>query len=137
MTSDIELLNYINQNACVRSKSFSSLAKIASGNEMEKFLTKQVEKYEDIKKEIRTYSRMMGKAKDLTKIKPYARITIDSIWSVTKDYVSGELMKNSIAGIKEIEEKLDKYKDADNSILKLTNKLLNIEKENLEILKKL
>lgn len=136
MNANIEFLNYIYQNCEMGTKSISEILEIVKEKDITKILKEQLKDYKMIKKEVEKKIKEYGKTpKDiskLTSIQTTVMIQVNTFLDASANHIKEMLIKGSNMGIKQINENLDKYKDADKSIIDIAKRLLKIEENNLD-----
>lgn len=78
-------------------------------------------------------------AKDIntfSKVSTYAMVNLKTLANKSPSHISEMLIQGSTMGIVDLTKKLKKYTDADEEILALANKLLQLEQNNVEECKK-
>lgn len=70
------------------------------------------------------------------RIKTYLMINMQTITDISESHIAKMLIIGSTMGIVEATQDTRKYKDAEKDILKLVEKLLDFEEENVKELKK-
>jgi hypothetical protein len=136
MNDNIELLNFLYQNVKSEIDGLTKVIELMQEKEMRNLLKKELKNYESIQKEVNHRINEYGKTpigiSKLKEIKSYSTIKIDSLWSGTRDYVSGILKKDIEDRIVDINKKIGENSNADKKILDIAKKLLEIENNNLE-----
>lgn len=140
----IEFLNYIYQNARMGIVSINKLIEKEMPEDILKVLKKQLAEYEKIVKEtielFIKYNKVEKDISTMSKISTYMMINMkiknktnecDKIHTIAK-----MMMEGSNKGIIQINEKLNDYNNCDGEVIELANKLLEMEKHNLEEFKK-
>ncbi len=140
----IEFLNYIYQNARMGIVSINKLIEKEMPEDILKVLKKQLAEYEKIVKETTElfikYNKVEKDISTMSKISTYMMINMkiknktnecDKIHTIAK-----MMMEGSNKGIIQINEKLNDYNNCDGEVIELANKLLEMEKHNLEEFKK-
>lgn len=141
MNTNIEMLNYIYQNAQMGQDTITQLIKITEeNNDFKELLEKQKNEYKDIFDQCDKYiNKMNSEPKGIGKMaefSTYFMINIKTITDKSPSHISEMLMQGSVMGIIEIRKNLKKYQEADQSILDLGKRLLKIEEHNLDECKK-
>lgn len=140
MNEDIELLNYIYQNAKMGIVGIDNIKKEIKDKEFLKLIKEQENDYYEIcTRALKWLSESNSERKNITPISKMmtymdAKIKLakdDSISNIAKMMIEGNNM-----GIIAITEKLNNYQGADKKIIKFAKELLKIEERNLENLKK-
>lgn len=141
MNTNIEMLNYIYQNAQMGQDTITQLIKITEeNNDFKELLEKQKNEYKDIFDQCdKCINKMNSEPKGIGKMaefSTYFMINIKTITDKSPSHISEMLMQGSVMGIIEIRKNLKKYQEADQSILDLGKRLLKIEEHNLDECKK-
>jgi len=142
MNENLELLEYIYQNAEMGSASLKDLRKLLKGkeNKIIKQIDKQLEGYEDFVKESKELLDCHDvKAKEIglmSKTMAYMNMKMETMMDNSDAKIADMLIKGSTMGTVEIEKNIKKYKEsASKEILDLAKKLLSFEEKNIETLK--
>ena len=140
MNGNIELLNYIHQNAEMGKDTITQLIGISEDEEYKKMLKSQLEEYKAIyDKANKKINDMNKEAKDINafaKVSTYIMINLKTLMDKSPSHISEMLIQGSAMGIIDITKKLKEYPNADKEILDLANKLLIFEHNNVEECKK-
>ena len=140
MNGNIELLNYIHQNAEMGKDTITQLIGISEDEEYKKMLKSQLEEYKAIyDKANKKINDMNKEAKDINvfaKVSTYIMINLKTLMNKSPSHISEMLIQGSTMGIIDITKKLKEYPNADKEILDLANKLLVFEQNNVEECKK-
>lgn len=140
MNGNIELLNYIHQNADMGKDTITQLIGISENEEYKKMLKSQLEEYNAIyDKANKKINDMNKEAKDINafaKVSTYIMINLKTLMDKSPSHISEMLIQGSTMGIIDITKKLKEYPNADKDILDLANKLLVFEQNNVEECKK-
>jgi len=140
MNGNIELLNYIHQNAEMGKDTITQLIGISEDEEYKKMLKSQLEEYKAIyDKANKKINDMNKEAKDINafaKVSTYIMINLKTLMNKSPSHISEMLIQGSTMGIIDITKKLKEYPNADKEILDLANKLLIFEQNNVEECKK-
>ena len=141
MNGNVELLNYIYKNAQMGQDTINRLLDIVEDKGAFKtHLESQFREYKKIfdlaeKKLEETGSEVKG-VNPLSKIQVYLMIDVKTLLNKTPSHISERRIQGSNMGIIEITKNLKKYSEAEQDILDLGNKLLEVEQRNIEELKK-
>ena len=140
MTGNIELLNYIHQNAQMGKVTLAQLIKISEDEEFKKVLESQLKEYCEIfevsDKKIKELNKDSKDINPLAKISGYIMINMNTLLNKSSYHISEMVIQGSTMGIVDITKKMKEYKDAEKEILSLADKLLKFEQNNIEQLKK-
>ncbi len=142
MNENLELLEYIYQNAEMGSASLKDLKKLLKGkeNKIIKQIDVQLEGYEDFVKESKELIEAQNvEAKELgrmSKTMAYMNMKMETRMDNSDAKIADMLIKGSTMGTVEIEKKIKKYKESTSKeTLNLAKKLLSFEQKNIEKLK--
>lgn len=139
MKDNIEFLNYIYQNARMGIIGIENIEEKITDIELKKIIKEQLNDYEKICEEvIQIFVKYNKKEKDINamaKINTYLSSNLNLIRKDPNQEIAKLMIKGSNTGIIQITEKINKYKEADENIIKIAKKLLKIEERNLEQLK--
>lgn len=139
MKDNIEFLNYIYQNARMGIVGIENIEEKITDIDLKKIIKEQLNDYEKICEEvIQIFVKHNKKEKDINamaKINTYLSSNLNLIGKDPNQEIAKLMIKGSNTGIIEITEKINKYKEADENIIKIAKKLLKIEERNLEQLK--
>ena len=137
--TNIELLNYIYQNAEMGKQTIPQLLEVVEDADFRKLLESQLREYQEIWEAAAAMIRSEnGEAKGLSamaKVSSYISVNFNTMIDKTSSHLAEMMMKGSNMGIIEITQKIKKYADADSGALALAHKLLKTEERNVEQLK--
>ncbi|MEG1008450.1 MAG: hypothetical protein RSF67_01280 [Clostridia bacterium] len=140
MNENVEMLNYIYQNAKMGKSTIDQIIKEVSDITFKDVLKEQLKDYEKVIDNTKVYLSEFNKQEkditDLSKIVTYLSIKMSTLNDDTSSHIADMLIKGSTMGTVEITKKLNKYTNIDDSIKMLASKLLKIEENNIEKLKK-
>lgn len=140
MDANIEMLNYIYQNAQMGENTLEQLMKISKDENFNKLLGSQFSEYKKIFNEAQQKLTALNKeAKDLSagrKVMTYIMINFETLKDSSPSHISQMLIQGSTMGIIAITKNLKEYKDANQDIISLGQKLLEFEQQNVEECKK-
>ncbi|MEG1363733.1 MAG: hypothetical protein RSC92_04820 [Clostridia bacterium] len=140
MNENVEMLNYIYQNAKMGKSTIDQIIKEVSDITFKDVLNEQLKDYEKVIDNTKVYLSEFNKQEkditDLSKIVTYLSIKMSTLNDDTSSHIADMLIKGSTMGTVEITKKLNKYTNIDESIKMLASKLLKIEENNIEKLKK-
>ena len=142
MEKNAELLNYVYQNAQMGRESIEKLLGIVKENEnFIAVLKKHLSEYVDFCDEAVDLLREMGEeVKDVNKmqkIETDMMISMKTLAEKTPDHVSEMLMQGSVMGIIQITRRIKRYENvADERVMSLAQKLLDMEEHNFSEYKK-
>lgn len=139
MTGDVELLNYIYQNAEMGQDTINQLIKITDDQTFRNNLESQFNEYRNIfnladakLKEVNKESKGIG---TLTKVTTYISLNINTLINKTPSHISEMLIRGSTMGIIDITKKMKEYKESEKSILDIADRLLKFEQQSINDLK--
>ena len=140
MNENVELLNYIHQNAKMGISTINKLLDIVEEDEFKKYLESQYNEYKEIFDESDRKLHDIGKeAKgigDFQKVSTNFMINLNTLTNKSASHISEMMIQGSTMGTIDATKKLNRYKNADNDIRKLASDLLKFEEKNIEELKK-
>ena len=140
MSINVELLNYIYQNAEMGKQTIPQLLEATEDGEFRKLLQGQLREYQEIWESAAAMIREEnGEAKGLNamaKISSYLSTSFNTMIDKTSSHMAEMMIQGSTMGVVEITQKIKKYSDADSGVLALAHKLLKTEERNVEELKK-
>ncbi|EDS72414.1 hypothetical protein [Anaerofustis stercorihominis] len=140
MDNSIRLLEFIFKNAKMGSETIEDLIDINEDLKFRDELIYEKETYDDFVSKVNKLMKKMGKeAKDLsffTEMQSYLMIKMETLKDKSSEHIAGMLMQGSTMGIVQITKKLREYKDSDKDVVKLAERLLEIEEKNFYELKK-
>jgi len=139
MNGNTEMLNFVFQNSQMGVDTIKQLLGIVEDENFKKHLESQFDEYKEI--QLATQKALNENGKDekgistLDKIKTYLMINMQTMTDKTPSHISEMLIIGSNMGIIDAIKNLKKYKDAEPSIVKLMEKLLKFEEDNVQQLK--
>lgn len=140
MNANVELLNYIYQNAEMGKDTINQLIDISQDEGYKKLLQSQLEEYTSIydrtDKKLKELDKEAKSINSFSKASTYAMINFKTLANKSPSHISEMLIQGSTMGIIDLTKKLKEYADADQEILSLANKLLKLEQNNVEECKK-
>lgn len=136
MNENIEMLNFIYQNAQMGQNTLNQLLKISEDEKFNKLLGSQFDEYKKIFDESEQIINRLGKeAKDISarkKITAYIMINFETLKDKSPSHIAQMLIQGSTMGIIDITKKIKEYTNADKDVIKLAKKLLEFEQQNVE-----
>ncbi|MDF2536912.1 MAG: hypothetical protein K0R18_3074 [Bacillales bacterium] len=139
MNGNTELLNFVFQNSQMGVDTIKQLLGIIEDENFKKHLESQFNEYKQIhldsKKALNENGQDEKGINTLDKIKTYLMINMQTMTDKTPSHISEMLIIGSNMGIIDAIKKLKKYKDAEEDIIKLMEKLLKFEEDNVQQLK--
>lgn len=140
MNENLELLNYIYQNARMGIIAIDNLKDHIEDIKLKEYVVEEYKDYQAICDEAINYFIKLGhKESDLStmlKVNTYIMVNMKAMIDNSPTNIAKMMIEGSNKGIIEITENLNKYEDCDEKVKTLANKLLKIEEKNLECLKK-
>ncbi len=140
MDGNTELLNYIYQNSQMGIKTIEQLLDIVEDKEFTMHLQTQLEEYKKLNQAAIQMLQERGHEEkeigNMEKISAYISINMKTLTDKTPSHISEMLIQGSTMGTIDASKNIKKYASADSSILKLAEKLLKTEEDNIEQLKK-
>lgn len=141
MSGNAELLNFIYQNAEMGVNTMKQILDRVEEGPMKDHLRSQLTGYEDFQQQARKMLNANGYDEKgisaFERIKTYLMINMQTITDISESHIAKMLIIGSTMGIVEATQDTRKYKDAEKDILKLVEKLLDFEEENVKELKKI
>ncbi|WP_069188362.1 hypothetical protein [Paenibacillus sp. GM2] len=140
MNGNVELLNYIHQNAEMGKNTIGQLIGISEEEEYKKLLQTLLQEYKSIydrtDKKLKEVNKEAKNINSFSKASTYIMINLKTLTNKTPSHISEMLIQGSTMGIIDLTKKLKEYADADQEILALANQLLKLEQNNVEECKK-
>lgn len=140
MENNIELLNYIYQNAEMGKKSTEYLVEICEDDELKKVLESQLNDYTRVfniaDSKIKNANEDPKELSALSKISTDIMLNLKTITDKSPSHISEMMIQGSTMGIIDITKKLNEYGDASKEILDLGKDLLKFQEEKVEEFKK-
>lgn len=140
MNGNVELLNYIHQNAEMGKNTIGQLIGISEDEEYKKLLQTLLQEYKSIydrtDKKLKEVNKEAKNINSFSKASTYIMINLKTLTNKTPSHISEMLIQGSTMGIIDLTKKLKEYADADQEILALANQLLKLEQNNVEECKK-
>jgi len=140
MNGNVELLNYIYQNAEMGKNTIGQLIDISQDEEYERLLQSLLQEYTSIydstDKKLKELNKEAKNINSFSKASTYAMINLKTLANKSSSHISEMLIQGSTMGIIDLTKKLKEYVDADQEILALANQLLKLEQNNVEECKK-
>lgn len=142
MKDEIEFLEYIYQNAKMGIESIGRLIKAREKDDkINKILKEQLHDYNNIAISAKGMLKRRNKdVKDvslMSKIATYMTIKINLSKKDGDKEAVDMMIKGSEMGIEQIKKHLNEYKHLNKTVVNLANRLLNIEENNIQKLKKI
>ncbi|HEY9059729.1 MAG TPA: hypothetical protein VIO64_04380 [Pseudobacteroides sp.] len=140
MDENVELLNYIHQNAEMGRDTLEQLLGISKNEEFKEILRSQLDEYKLIdnmtKEKLAAFDKEPKDIGAVTKARTYIAINVKTLTDKSPSHISEMLIQGSTMGIIDITKKMKEHKDADKEIVDLANKLLAFEQRNVDECKK-
>lgn len=141
MNANVEMLNYIHQNAEMGQDSINRLLEIVQDGEFKEMLKSQFDEYkvmfEDSEKMINRFHKDAKGINTLQKIETYLMINMKTMNDKSPDHIAEMLMQGSVMGVVQIIRRLKKYKnEVEKDVYQLGEKLLETEERNIDQCKK-
>lgn len=137
---DTELLNYVFQNSEMGVDTISKLIEMTDNSEFKHQLETQKQEYEAMQNDAKKLLKQRGTSEDelsaFDKIRTYIMINIQTMTDKSVSHIAQMLMEGSTMGIVQALRKIRNYTDTGNDIHMLMKKLLQMEENNFEQLKK-
>jgi len=140
MNGNDELLNYIYQNSQMGLDTIKQLLDIVKDNDFAKHLQSQVSEYHSINDAAKEKLHKSGYEEKgigaFAKISAYMTINMQTLADKSASHIAEMMIQGSTMGIIQATKNLKKYSGADQDILDLMSRLLTMEQNNVEQLKK-
>ncbi len=140
MDKETEFLEYIYQNAKMGIIGIDNIKGSINDGELLSTIKEQEKDYYNICNKATSMllerDQCVKDVSGIAKVMTYIDAKMNTKDETCNNTIAKMMIKGSNKGIIEIQEKLNNYKDVDRSITKLAKELLNIEKRNLDNLKK-
>jgi len=140
MNQNTEFLNYIYQNSEMGVNTIEQIIKIINHDEFSRHLQLQLKEYQSIYNTAKQMLNQSGcQEKDISsmqKITTYMAVSMKTLTDKTPSHISEMLIQGSTMGIIDATKNIKKYSGAEKNIIELANRLLKIEENNIEQLKK-
>ncbi len=140
MDKNTELLNYVLQNSQMGVESLSQLVDIANDQTFCQHLKTQLGEYQSIYDEARAMIHASGQEEKgvspMTKGMAKLSIGMKTMRDQTPSHISEMIIQGSTMGVIDATKNQKEYATADPNILALNNRLLQIEQNNIDLLKK-
>ncbi|MDD2181501.1 MAG: hypothetical protein PHW32_03925 [Bacilli bacterium] len=139
MNENIELLKFIYQNSQMGIETISQLIDIAEGKEFVEQLQSQLKEYKNINEKSEKLLEENNCDEEgistFEKIRTYLMINMQTVTDKSPSHIAEMLIIGSNMGVLDATKNLKKYKEADDKIINLMEKLLKIEEDNIQKLK--
>lgn len=139
MNGNAELLNFVYQNSQMGVNTINQLIDIVEDAEYRKHLNSQLNEYKKINTEAMSLLNKNGYDEkgigSLEKLRTYLMINMQTLKDKSASHVSEMLIIGSNMGIIDAIKNIKKYNEAEKDIVKLMDKLLKFEEQNVQELK--
>lgn len=139
MNGNAELLNFVYQNSQMGVDTIKQLIGITEDEEFKRHLESQFNEYKEIHSTAKSMLNNNGYDEKgisaFDKIKTYLMINMQTLKDKTPSHISEMLIIGSNMGVVNAVKNLKKYKEAENDIKNLMEKLLKFEENNIQQLK--
>jgi len=140
MNGNIELLNFIYQNAEMGKDTIKHLMDISDDEEFKVLLKAQYDQYKqffDSAERIINEQHKDAKSIDpLSRTSAYMMINFKTLRDKSSSHIAEMLIQGSTMGIVDLTKKIDEYSEANDNVLELATNLLKFEENGVEELKK-
>lgn len=140
MNKNNELLNYIHQNSEMGKDTINQLLNISKDENFCEELRRQLKEYSIIYDSCNDLIERMSKEpkdiSDFAKVSAYISINMKTIMDKSSSHIAEMMIQGSTMGIIDITKRLKDYDPKDDEIAQLGDKLLKVEQNNVETLKK-
>lgn len=137
---DEELLNYVFQNSEMGSSTIAKLLELCEDEEFGHQLETQKKEYDAMKDDAKKLLMKDGKTEDelsaFDKIRTYIMVNMQTLTDKSNSHIAQMLMEGSTMGITQALRKLRCYTEVSEDTHALMEKLLHMEENNFEQLKK-
>ncbi len=139
MEGNIELLNFIHQNAEMGKDTIGQLLGIVEDGPFKEKLGYQYKEYNEIfdiaRDRIQQGKESSKGIGELAKLRSYIMINLSTLMNKTPSHIAEMMIQGSTMGIIDITKKLKEYGDADIDIQLLGERLLKFEQQSVEEMK--
>ena len=136
MNGNTEMLNFIFQNSEMGVNTIGQIVELTIEPEFKKQLNSQLAEYEMINKEAKDMLNKHGCEEkginSFDKIKTYLMINIQTLTDKSASHISEMLIIGSNMGVIDAVKNIHKYLEAKKDIVKLMQRLLKFEQENIK-----
>ena len=136
MNGNTEMLNFIFQNSEMGINTIGQIVELTIEPEFKKQLNSQLAEYEMINKEAKDMLNKHGCEEkginSFDKIKTYLMINIQTLTDKSASHISEMLIIGSNMGVIDAVKNIHKYLEAEKDIVKLMQRLLKFEQENIK-----
>lgn len=139
MDENVEMLNFIYQNAEMGKVTIEQILKEINDLEFRDVLKEQLKDYEYVMEKADNLLNKEGRIAKGTDVGPkvmsYFKIKMDTLRDDTSSHIAEMMINGSTMGVTEITRNLNKYNNIENDVKNLASRLLKIEQNNIEALK--
>lgn len=139
MSEDLELLNFVYQNAKMGTSSIDHLLPAIQDKKFESLVLEQRKDYEKICKRVEKYLKKEKKKPEdldlMAKVNSYIAVKMDTARDDHISHLAEMLIKGSNMGIIQIKKHMNQYSRVEKEVMAIANELLEREEKNLEELK--
>lgn len=136
MNGNAEMLNFIYQNSEMGVNTIGQIIELVKEPEFKKQLDSQLAEYEKINKEAKAMLNQHGYEEkginSFDKLKTYLMINIQTLADKTASHISEMLIIGSNMGVIDAIKNIKKYSEAEKDIVKLMQRLLKFEEDNIK-----
>lgn len=140
MNGNVELLNFVYQNSQMGVETIKQLIGIVEDKDFKQHLDSQYREYEKFHSSAREMLNEKGFVEKgigaPNKIMTYLMINMQTLTDKTSSHISEMLITGSTMGVIDAIKKLKEYKGAEPKIRSLMDKLLKMEEDNIQQLKR-
>lgn len=136
MNANVELLNYIHQNAEMGQDSINRLLEIVDNGDFKNMLRHQFKEYKHVFDEseimLNDFNKDAKSVGKMPKMATYIMINMKTLTDKSPDHIAEMLIQGSIMGIIQITRRLKEYDgEAEEDLVKFAKRLLKMEEENI------
>jgi len=136
MDDNIEMLNYIYQNAQMGQDTVNHLLHLAQDEPFKKLLNSQFNEYKNIfdksEQELERHGKTAKDISALTKISSSMMIDAKTLTDKSPSHICEMMIRGGTMGIIDMTKKLKEYRQADPDVRSLGDRLLAFELRNME-----
>jgi hypothetical protein len=140
MDESAELLNYVYQNSQMGVTTISQVKSIVEDEELSKHLDMQLKEYQQIqdaaKKRLYERETEQKDVSNMAKVSSHLTIGMKTFTDKRPSNISEMMIQGSTMGVIQATKNKSKYKNVDRDAIKLNEKLLCTEQNNIDKLKK-
>ena len=140
MKKEIEMINFVFKNAEMGIIGIDDLIEELEDTDFLSLIKKQREQYVEITKEARNlisdFGAKLEENSNISKVRSNLMVIISSIKDKSIKKFAKMMIEGTNKGIIEIQEKINAYNNDNSEIINLANRLLELEENNIEELKK-